>query len=168
MWKWLQTMCYLSPERKDIQAVPWYETNSFWGAGSMFLTVVFVVVAAMQHDFRWMLLLAWPFGGATAWTVLRGLGLWRWLIVPCTVLIGISLFYLNTWLNPNIKEAGVPPRPTALLTGPEKPTQTPPKKHKERNHRETQRTLSPKQNRHRISSPTDQISINFLTKSFRR
>jgi hypothetical protein len=42
-------------------APPFYETNLFlFGAGTT-ISVVLTVVAAMKHDLRWLLVLAWPF-----------------------------------------------------------------------------------------------------------
>ena len=72
----------------------------------------------MKHDLRWMLILAWPFGIIAAWTVLNGLHRTRWFIVPCAVLIGFILLWVNVWLSPNPETTRVsiaPPKQEATV-----------------------------------------------------
>jgi formylglycine-generating enzyme required for sulfatase activity len=61
-------------ERPNPQKSPWYEGALLWGAFSAALGITLVVVAAMMHDLRWLLAVAWPFWVVTSWAATMSIG----------------------------------------------------------------------------------------------
>jgi hypothetical protein len=57
----------------DSNALPWYERGSFWGCLSLAAAIVLMVIAAMQKDFRWLLLIAWPLTVVPIWIACKEL-----------------------------------------------------------------------------------------------
>ena len=88
---------------RDHQPQPWHQANVFWGCASTFVGVVLAVVAAMQKDLRWLLVIAWPFGCVAVWVFLGVVPKKRLRVVLCataSVVMGASLFVVNTLLKP--------------------------------------------------------------------
>ncbi len=108
---------------------PFYESNLFWGAIGLFFGIVLTVIAAMQKDLRWLLIVAWPFGCIAVFACARAIssGATRWIlvIVGC-FLIGGGLWELHTILKPSSESiAKVPEHPT--VQDPPKPPPPEPK-----------------------------------------
>lgn len=139
LWAKVRIGIVSSKPKDHFQATPWYERNSFWGAVTIFVALILAGVAFMMHDPRILFWIAAPFGIFIVQCILKGLHLRQWLIVPCIVLIGLSLLWINTWLTPNtqnsgfsttagktIHESGRTPESSTKQT--EQPKQPPPKK----------------------------------------
>jgi hypothetical protein len=88
-----------------------YQSPFFLGCGSAFITIIVTVIAAMTKDSRWLLVVAWPFAGATVWEFARTWGSPRRIKSVASAGSGvaaIALVALYFWLAPE-----APPIPTA-------------------------------------------------------
>lgn len=82
---------------------PFYETNSFWGFLALAIAIVTTVLAAMIHDLRWLLIVAWPFFVGTIWTTVKGLKKRRVRFLSIgigSLLVAFGLYRLNVALRP--------------------------------------------------------------------
>ncbi len=78
--------------------IPWYERALFWGGISLAGAIVLTVIAAMQKDFRWLLIFAWPLAGISWWVACKELKslLWRWILFSILLVgTGIGLWRLH-------------------------------------------------------------------------
>ena len=99
---------------------PWHESALFWGCFSLAAAIVLAVIAAMQKDLRWLLLIAWPFAGISSWVVCRKLKVqaWRWtLFLLLLVGTGVGLVWLHNKLVPIQETVGNTPV-TPVASGP--------------------------------------------------
>jgi hypothetical protein len=88
---------------------PWYESNLFWGLVALGAGILLTVVAAMKHDLRWLLWLAWPCFVFASWTVIKRVKrVWvrRIAAGACIVVVGAGLYGMGIWLR--ITEASTP------------------------------------------------------------
>lgn len=88
---------------------PWYESNLFWGPVALGAGILLTVVAAMKHDLRWLLWLAWPSFVFAFWTVIKCVNpvrVRRIAIGACVVVVGTGLYGMGIWLR--IPEASSP------------------------------------------------------------
>jgi hypothetical protein len=96
------------PVASKFQKEPWYESNLLWGSVSLFLAIVFTVIAAMVKDLRWLLLLALPFGCLALWSVTNKLiesRRTRWIVNTLGwAALAVSLVYLNATLKPDLED----------------------------------------------------------------
>jgi hypothetical protein len=82
---------------------PWYERGLFWGLISLAAAIVLTVIAAMQRDLRWLLMLVWPLTVIPLWLACRELKLQsaRWsLFVGLSLSTVFGLWRLNVVLKP--------------------------------------------------------------------
>jgi hypothetical protein len=101
LWARIKVRFLSPPSSKNmLSTIPWYESNILWGSIGIFGAVTLTVVAAMKHDLRWLLLLAWPFGVLAVWVLLSGLH-WRRSLVFVGALLcpSIILAGTNIWLT---------------------------------------------------------------------
>lgn len=86
-------------------SISWYESTLLWGAIGVFFGIVLTVVAAMKHDLRWLLVIAWPFWGMASYAFFVKVipsRPWRWsLIVGSSLAVGGALTLLNYKLRPS-------------------------------------------------------------------
>lgn len=71
--------------------------------------IVLTVVAAMKHDLRWLLWLAWPSFVFAFWTIIKCVNrVWvrRVAVGACVVVVGTGLYRMDVWLR--IPEASSP------------------------------------------------------------
>jgi hypothetical protein len=80
------------------------QSTLFWGALCMCATIVLTVVAVMIHDFRWILMFAWPFAAVAAWEFSRTIFVRKVVVLSATgistAVSGALLFWLYFALAP--------------------------------------------------------------------
>jgi hypothetical protein len=80
------------------------QSTLFWGCLCMVATIVLTVVAVMIHDFRWILVFAWPFAGVAVWEIARVIFTSRFVVraitAVATVISGAMLLWLYAALAP--------------------------------------------------------------------
>ena len=90
-------------EKEVESAVVWYESNRFWGALATAIGIVLVVVAAMKHDLRFLLLFAIPFAMIAGWTITSIFANKKARVILTGIgagIVCIGLIRLNVWLRP--------------------------------------------------------------------
>jgi hypothetical protein len=157
-------------------SAPWYESNLLWGPVSIVATIVLTIIAAVKHDFRWLLILAWPVSGvAIWWAAKRTREVW-----PITILgimmSGGGLLWLNSWLRPAtistppaVALSPVPKPPTQVLppaTGATEPTVPKPQVRKPQHHQGTASATPPTPPRVNASQGQTPPAINIAPGGF--
>ena len=105
---------------------PLYERNSFVFPASTAITIILTVIAAMKHDLRWLLIIAWPVGGLCIWSLSNAIfnatrHKFSWIVVGIAV-FALALFGLNMWLTPEPSFVKIVPvitwvQPTPITEG---------------------------------------------------
>lgn len=86
-------------EKPDQSAVPWYESNLFWGPLALAGGILLTVVAAMKHDLTWLLWFAWVCFGVVIWWLARRTREVLLISVLGVVVAGAGLLWLSNWLR---------------------------------------------------------------------
>jgi hypothetical protein len=90
---------------------PWYESTLLWGASATAISLVLAVVAAMRHDLRWLLFIAWPFSCAAIWAIAKNFNSTltrRGLTVIGSILLACGLGWLYASLKPEPSVTALP------------------------------------------------------------
>lgn len=121
----------------------WHQSTLLWGALSVAITVILTVVAAMVKDFRWLLIVAFPFCCVAIWEIFKAIksSRIRWVLIVISSLIAAAgLAWLYVALRPSItahiesqktqeeqktKTSTLAPSPAPTDTAKATPTRTP-------------------------------------------
>jgi len=79
---------------------PWYESNLLWGPLALGVGILLTVIAAMEHDLRWLLWFAWPCFGAVVWWLARRTHKKVLISITGIVVVGAGLLWLGIRLRP--------------------------------------------------------------------
>jgi hypothetical protein len=91
----------------------WYERNLFSWTSRLAASIVLTVVAAMKHDLRWLLVLAWLLSIVAASSIAKAVGKRRYLLtLLVAVMTGGGFLKLYFWLEP--EKVTVQPRHVAF------------------------------------------------------
>jgi hypothetical protein len=87
------------------------QSTFFWGCVALVAAIVFTVLAAMIHDIRWLLVLAWPFAVFAAWefarTCTKRSDVVRAVTNASAIIAGVGLGWLYFALAPSPTGAAV-------------------------------------------------------------
>jgi hypothetical protein len=77
------------------------DRNPFWGSVGGFIAVVLTVIAAMKHDLRWLLIVAWPFATGALWMALTSTKRPKLYTAICALVVGGVFLWMGLiWLTP--------------------------------------------------------------------